>query len=209
MKPSDIAALGLPIPAKLKDLAARGGTYPSKGKYGLVSVSDDDINDRVLIGPNYFAQSRLSEKDLNSDSDFENDRAEIDDIEDDRETSRRPYNEEDVENSRDNFDNNSSGDRQVEPVDNSESENPYGFNYGKHPLFPPTYEGIYNLPNPYLPPYNFNIPIPLLNQYLQRRAYNSGLRYSSAAQHPGAYGQQQFNPNPQPYSPFSRYFFVQ
>lgn len=194
----------MPIPAKLKDLAARGGSFPLKGKYGLISLTDDSNDERVLIGPDYFAQSRLSEKDLNSDSDFENDRAEIDDVDDDREISRRPDSEEDAENSKDNFDNNSNGDRQVEPVDNSESH--LGFNYGKHPLFPPTYEGIYNfLPNPYLPPYNFNLPIPLLNQYLQRRAYNSGLRY---AQLPSSYGQQ-FNPNPQPYSPFSRYFFVQ
>lgn len=206
MKPSDITALGLPIPAKLKDLAARGGTYPFKGKYGLVSVSDDNSDERVLIGPNYFAQSRLSEKDLHSDSDFENDRVEIDE-EDDRESSRRPDNEDDIDNSKDTFGNNSNGNRQTEPVDNS--ENPFGFTYGKHPLFPPTYEGIYNLPNPYLPPYNFNFPTPLLNQYLQRRAYNSGLRYANAAQYSGAYGQQQFNPNSQQYSPFSRYFFVQ
>lgn len=217
VKPSDISALGLPIPSKLKDLAARGGSFPLKGKYGLVS-SDDDSDEQVLVGPNYFAQARLTEKEINSDSDFDNDKAEIDDIDvDEREDSRRPdmESEDDKEDSKDNF--NSNGDRQVEPVDNSQS--PFGFGYGSNPnLFPPSYEGIYNyLPNPYLPPYNFNVPQPIINQYLQRRAYNAGFRYPS--QFSGIYGgqqqhqqqqhQQQFNSNSPSFSPFARYFYVQ
>jgi hypothetical protein len=200
VKPSDISALGLPIPSKLKDLAARGGNYPTKGKYGLVSLSDDDGDERVLVGPDFFTQARLSDK----ASEYDNEQGDVEDGEgDDREISRRPdtdFEKEDMKN----------GDRQVEPVDNIES--PYGIEYGKQPLFPPSYEGLYNfLPNPYLPPYNFNnVPLPIINQYLQRRMFNSGLRYPSAAGvYPEAYGQPQYNTNQPQYSPFSRYFYVQ
>lgn len=217
VKPSDISALGLPIPSKLKDLAARGGSFPLKGKYGLVT-SDDENDEQFLVGPNYFSQARLSEKEINSDSDFNNDKAEIDDIDaDEREDSRRPEMEpeDEREDLKDNF--SSNGDRQVEPVDNSQS--PYGFGFGNSPLFPPSYEGIYNfLPNPYLPPFNFNVPQPIINQFLQRRAYNAGIRYPSlASQYAGIYGRHQLQQQPQPqynpsgpsFSPFSRYFYVQ
>lgn len=205
VKPSDISALGLPIPSKLKDLAARGGSFPLKGKYGLVSLSDDD-EEKVLVGPNFFgAQSRLSEKGINSDSDFDNEQTDVDDVDgDEREISRRPDTDYEKEDSKDRFNKNDNGDRQVEPVDNG--ENPFGFEYGKQPQFPPTYEGLYNyIPNPFLPPYNFNIPLPLINQYLQRRAYNAGLRYPSAAvpEYPG-YGQ-----HSPAYSPFTRYVYIQ
>jgi hypothetical protein len=192
--------LGLPIPSKLKDLAARGGSFPSKGKYGLVSLSDDDNEGKVLVGPNFFSQGRLSSKaSINSEDDNDQD-----DYEEERESSLRGESDE----SKDSFSKNDN-DRQVEPVDQSES--PYGFEYGKQPQFPPTYEGLYNLlPNPYLPPFNFNIPLPLINQYLQRRAYN---RYPSqqsfdASQYPGVYGQSQYANSPS-FTPYSRYFFVQ
>lgn len=174
-----------------------------KGKYGLVTLSDDDSEEKVLVGPNYFMEARQSEKDSNSDNDFD---SEDDGEDNDREISQRPNTDEDKEDSKDNFDSN--GDRQVEPVEAPTS--PFGFDYGKQPLFPPAYEGLYNvLPNPYLPPYNFNnIPLPIINQYLQRRAYNAGLRYPAPAQqYPSYYGQSQYSPNV--YSPLSRYFFVQ
>lgn len=192
VKPSDISALGLPIPSKLKDLAARGGNFPSKGKYGLVSLLDDSGDERVLVGPEFFTQARLSEK-----ADFDTEQSEADDTEgDDRESARRP-DEEDTKN-------------QAEPADSG--YNPYGIEYGKQPLFPPAYEGFYNLsPNPYLPPYNFNnVPLPIINQYLQRKAYNVplGLRYPSQG-YAEAYGQPHFNTNQTPYSPFTRYIYVQ
>lgn len=211
MKPSDISALGLPIPSKLKDLAARGGSFPLKGKYGLVSLSDNsDSDEKVLVGPNYFAEARLSaEKEINSDSDFDNEQTEGDDFDgDETESSRQPDSDNEKEEPKESFDKNPNADRQVEPFDNS--ENPFGFEYGKNPVFPPTYESIYNyLPNPYLPPFNFNIPPPLLNQYLQRTAYNPGLRYRSQFQYPGAYGQNQYSGNSPSFNPFTRYFYVQ
>lgn len=218
VKPSDISALGLPIPSKLKDLSARGGSYPLKGKYGLVSLSDDgNADENVLVGPNYFAQARLSEKMINSDSIFDNDRAEVDDVDDeDREMPRQPDLDSEDENEDSKYDQNPNGDRQVEPVENS--QNPFAFAFGHNPLFPPTYDGMYNyLQNPFLPPYSFNVPNPIVNQYLQRRAYNSGIRYPSiASQYPGVYGQQQqqlqaqqYNPHSPAFSPFSRFFYVQ
>lgn len=200
VKPSEISALGLPIPSKLKDLAARDGSFPLKGKYGLVSLSDDEGDEKVLVGPNYFMEARLSEKD--SDNDFDNEQ-------DDDEISRGPDTDDDKEDSKESFDKNSN-DRQVEPVEIQTS--PFGSDYGKHPQFPPAYEGLYNfLPNPYLPPYNFNnVPLPIINQYLQRRAYNAGLRYPSPVQqYPGLYGQNEYSSNSPSYSPFTRYFFVQ
>lgn len=213
VKPSDISALGLPIPSKLKDLAARDGAFPLKGKYGLVSLSDGVSEDKVLVGPSYYAQARLkAEKDLNSESE-ESDEAEIDDIDsNDRESFRRPGSDQNKEDSSDRFDKNGSDERQVEPVENSES--PYGFEFEKQPIFQPTYEGFYNvLPNPFLPPYNFNLPYPLINQYLQRRSsFNAG-RYAPQAvpQYPSTFARQQYNPqyNPNAYSPFTRLLYVQ
>lgn len=210
MKPSDVSALGLSIPSKhIKHLSSRGGVFPIKGKYGLVNLGDDGDDESLLVGPNYFTQARLSEKIIESDSDFENDRAEIDDA-DERELSR-PSNtdsEDEKEDSIENIDKN--GERQVEPVENSQSL--FGLEYGNN-LFPPTYDGIYNfLPNPYLPPFNFNIPIPIINQYLQRKAFNSALRYPSlASQYPGGYeqNQRQYNANSPSFTPFTRYFYVQ
>lgn len=210
--------MGLPIPSKLKDLAARGGSFPIKGKYGLVSLSDDDSSDeRVLVGPNYFAQARLSEKKINSDSSFDNDRAEVDDVDnEDIEMSRQPDLDSEYDNEDSKYNQNPNGDRQVEPVDNSQG--PFDFGFGRNPSFPPTYDGLYNyLQNPYLPPYSFNLPLPLVNQYLQRRTYNSGIRHPSlASQYPGVYGQQQqqlhpqqYNPQSPAFSPFSRFFYVQ
>ena len=216
MKPSDIQGLGLSIPGKnIKDLAARGGSFPIKGKFGLVSLTNYDGDDEnLLVGPNYFAQARLSEKRTESESDSDDDQAEIDDINNanNREISRpNNYSEEDNEYSKENID--KIGDRQVEPVENSQS--PLGFEYGNNPLFPPTYEGFYNyLPNPYLPPFNFNIPIPLINQYLQRKALNSSFRYpsfASAQQYAEGYGQnrRQYNANSPSFTPFTRYLYVQ
>lgn len=186
----------------MKDLAARDGSLPSRGKYGLISLSDDLNEENVLVGPSYYAQSRLSEKEINSDSKYEIDRDEADE-----ENSRRPDTDEDREDSKDNFDKNE-GDRQVEPFDNS--ENPFGFEFGKQPVFQPTYEGFYNyLPNPYLPPYNYNHALPIINQYSQRR--NAGYP-QFALQNQGFYGsrpQQQFKANSPSYYPYNRFFYVQ
>lgn len=216
VKPSEISALGLPIPSKLKDLAgaaARDGTSPLKGKYGLVSLSDGVSNDKVLVGPGYYAQARLAaEKELNSESDFESDEAETEDTDgSDREAPRRPASDRSKEDTNDRFDNNESDERQVEPVENSES--PYGFEFERQPIFQPTYEGFYNvLPNPFLPPYNFNLQHPLINQYLQRRSSNAG-RFGPQAvpQYRGNFASQQYNPqyNPNAYSPFTRLLYVQ
>lgn len=212
VKPSEISALGLPIPSKLKDLAARDGTFPLKGKYGLVSLSDGISDDKVLVGPGYFAQARLAaEKELNSESDSESDEAEIDDVDgSDREIFRRPGSDQSKEDTNDRFDKND--ERQVEPVDNSES--PYGIEFERQPIFQPTYEGFYNvLPNPFLPPYNFNLPHPLINQYLQRRSSGGAGRYGTQAvpQYRGNFAPQQYNPqyNSNPYSPYTRLFYVQ
>lgn len=188
-------------------MAARGGSYPTKGKYGLVSLSDDDNEDKVLVGPNYFAQARLSDKDA--------DQAEADEADaDEQEFLRRPDSEDDKEYAKDQFIKGNDNERQVEPFDNS--ENPFGFEFGKQPIFPPAYDNIYNyLPNPYLPPYSYNLAPTLLNQYLQRRsAYNSGLRYQQpqiVSQYSGAgsYGNQQYNPNPSSYGSYPRFVFVQ
>lgn len=161
-----------------------------------MSLSDDDNEGKVLVGPNFFTQGRLSNKaTINSDDDIDQD-----DYEEEREVYRRSESED-----KDSYSKNEN-DRQVEPVENPES--PYGFEYGKQPLLPPSYEGLYNLlPNPYLPPFNFNIPLPLINQYLQRRAYN---RYPSfSSQYPGVYGQSQYNANSPSFTPYNRYFYVQ
>jgi hypothetical protein len=158
-----------------------------------VTLSDDDREGNILVGPGYFTQGRLSNTAPISSEDDQ------DDFDD--EVSRQDT---DVEDSKENFDKNNS-DRQVEPAENL--ENPYGVEYGKQPLFPPSYENFYNLlPNPYLPPYSFNLPLPLINQYLQRSAYR---RYPlQASQYPGIYGQSQYNANQPSFSPYNRFFFV-
>lgn len=185
--------MGLPLPSKLKDLD-RTGDLPLKGKYGLVSISDANDEERLLVGPNFYAQARLSDKEFYPDSDSDN--YQPDDVDDSDERSGE----------REDFNKNGDGERQVEPTDNY--ENPFGLALGKYPLFPPAYEGYHNfLINPYLPPYNLNIPFPILNQYLQRRAYNAPApRYPNYGQ---GLGQGLYNTNSPSISPFSRYFYVQ
>lgn len=189
IKPSEVSSLGLPIPSKLKDLSARGGNFPLKGKFGLLTLSDDDREGTILVGPDYFTQGRLSNTaPINS---------EVDQDDFDDEISRQDT---DSEDSKDENSDKNNGDRQVEPTENL--NNPYGIEHGKLPIFPPAYENFYNLlPNPYLPPFTFNLPLPLINQYLQRSAYR---RYP----YPGVYGQSQYNANPSSFTPYNRFFYV-
>lgn len=200
IKPSEVTALGLQIPGKLKDLVPRG-SLPLKGKYGLASISNDD-NDKVLVGPNYYAESRLAEKGI--DSYPENYQTDADDIEAEENENMRQSSK-DEEKTETDF-KQGDNERQVEPVDNSESE--YGFDFGKSPLMQQNYEGMYNWsPNPYMQQQAY-MPIPMNNQFLQRRAFNTGLRYPAAPQYPSAYNPPQYDSNPPPYAPF-RYYIVQ
>ncbi|CAO1317712.1 unnamed protein product [Diamesa hyperborea] len=197
IKPSEVSALGLPIPGKLKDLVPRG-SLPLKGKYGLASISNDD-NDKVLVGPNYFAESRLAEKGIDSyPESYQNE----DDIEAEENENMKQSNKDEEKAETEQGDN----ERQVEPVDNLESE--YGFDFGKSPLMQQNFEGMYNWsPNPYMQQQAY-MPIPMNSQFLQRRGFNTGLRYPSAPQYPSAYNPPQYDSNPTPYAPF-RYYIVQ
>jgi hypothetical protein len=155
VNPNDIAALGLPLPTKLK-----GGSYPLKGKYGLLSLSDDEPDEKLLVGPSFFAQARYSDpKNSNKDDEDDND-----------ENSR---NEESIKKQ-----------DQIEPGQTTFGY-PYGYDFNQQTQIPPQYENPYDyLQQPYLPPYNFNLPFPIASQYLQRRTLNPGLRYPTIVSPP-------------------------
>lgn len=98
--------------------------------------------------------------------------------------------------------------------DNKDIQSPYGIpEYGKYPLFPVAYDRFNYLQssNPYFLPPNSYVPLPLANQYLQRRAFNpAAMRYPQIIpQYSSFYGQDQYNPtNASPYAPY-RVFYAQ
>lgn len=168
VNPNEISSLGLPLPAKLKNLEALGSrdstaSFPTKGKYGLLSLSDDDNINKLLVGPAFFAQARRSDDVRTKDDDDEITSSEENSTYD--ESAQKPFI-------------NSNSDNQDAQID---ADNPYGypFEYNKQPSFQPAFEIPYNYLPYYLPPYNpNNIPFPLHGQYLQRRTLNPNLRYA-------------------------------
>lgn len=170
VNPNQISALGLPLPSKLKDVGSfgsRDGSYPLKGKYGLLSLSEDDNVNKLLVGPTFFAQARRGDELRTKDEDDENLSEENLTYD---EGSKKPYI-------------NSNSDNQDVQVDPSNSyEYPFDYNRQPHPSqqFPPSFDLPYNYMPYYLPPYNLqNMPYPAPGQYFQRRTMNPNLRYAS------------------------------
>lgn len=210
LKPGEYSQLGLPLPSKVRNVAtssSRGAaSLPYRGKYGIVSFGMDDDSEaggRILVGPEYLSEARLADKSADSNDDDEdnfNERAELDGNDrnngrDSNENLKRPVvlEEEKDEDTRD-------------------YENPYGTaEYGKFPLFPVTQDRFSYQQNPYFLPPNSYVPIPIANQYLQRRAFNpAALRYQQAiSQYPSYYGQDHYNTNPSPYSPYRVFYAPQ
>lgn len=162
-------------------------------------MDDDNEGGRILVGPEYLSEGRLADKGIETPYDDEEDN--FNDKEDnranEREILKRPVV---VEDERD------------ENENHKYFENPYGSaEYGKYPLFPVTQDRYnYLQQNPFFLPPNSYVPIPLANQYLQRRAFNAAaMRYPQImSPYPsyGGYGQEA-NASP-PYSPF-RVFYAQ
>ncbi|CRK95818.1 CLUMA_CG009270, isoform A, partial [Clunio marinus] len=161
----------------------------------------------AVVGPGGLAVARpmataIAERIPTSD----NERPEIYDV---YEGNRGGSQQSDSELGKENSKQNGSDDREVDPIENP--PNPYGIDIGKYPIFQPSYEGaISYIPNPFLPPFNFNFPPPLYNRFLQRRTQNANLRYpQSFPQYADAYNRYNLNANPSAFSPFNRYFFIQ
>lgn len=179
IKPSEFSALGLPLPAKIKSLTARhSASLPLKGKYGLVNFGNDDEQTQFLVGPEFLAEARVSDKGIESNDDAESyyndDKIEVEDSK----TTEAPYQRRPtaVEKEKEEF-NELDSNKQIESLDPLQF--PFGIEYGKHPLFPPAYDNFFNYPSPYFLPPNAYIPAPITNQYLQRRTNNPVLRYPS------------------------------
>lgn len=175
VNPNEISALGLPLPSKLKNLeasASAAGTradfaasFPTKGKYGLLSLSDDDNINKLLVGPAFFAQSRRADdvrtKDDNDDEIVSSEENYAYD-----ESAKKPFA-------------NSNSDNQDVQID---AANPYGYPYDYN-KFPPAYDIPYNYLPYYLPPYSPNsMPFPIHGQYVQQRTLNPNLRYAAVPQ---------------------------
>jgi hypothetical protein len=211
LKPSDISGLGLSLPAKLKNLSARGNAVlPSRGKYGLVHLSnDEDADADVLVGPDFLAEARISDKGIESSVDVDDDFDNEDKVENDETYAHKSDSLKRRSESEKNKDeiNEIDYQKQVEPV---ESHFPYGTDFNKLPHITPNFENAlgYQLPNPTLYPNLSYVPIPIVNQYLQRRA---ALRYPSPliSLYPTLYGQNAANANPLPYSPFRVFYAPQ
>jgi hypothetical protein len=158
----------LQIPSKLK-----GASYPLKGKYGLLSLSDDDQDEKLLVGPSFFAQARYTDQKMNKNDD--------DDVNnDDNSQNEESYKKQSQIDAED-----YNKDTQIEQGQINFGYPYSGFDYNKQQQVPPSYENPYNyLPYPYLPPYNFNLPFPIASQYLQRRTLNPGLRYPTIVSPP-------------------------
>jgi hypothetical protein len=178
---------------------------PSRGKYGLVQIGGEDDDTEVLVGPEFLAESRLSDKGIESAAEMDDDFDSDDKVENEEsnaqegDSSKRPsvVSEKEKEEA-----NELDGNKQVEPVENFQF--PYGINFNKLPQFPPTFENALGYPyqNPYFLPPNSYAPIPIVNQYLQRRA---ALRYPPLIPlYPSLYGQNSAAqlPYAQPYRVF-------
>lgn len=166
VNPNEISALGLPLPSKLKNLdgASRDSAFPMKGKYGLLSLSDDDNVNKLLVGPTFFAQARRADDVRTKDDDEEITSSEENLTYD--ESAKKPFI-------------NSNSDNQDSSIN---SENPYGYPYisnQQQTQFQPYYDIPYSYNPYYLPPYNVNgMPFPINGQYIQRRTLNPSLRYA-------------------------------
>lgn len=163
-------------------------------------MDDEGDSGRILVGPEYLSEARLADK--NADDDDEdnfNEKVEYDG------------------NSRNNVRDNEHLKRPVvleeeKEEDSRDYENPYGTaEYGKFPLFPVTQDRYNFQQNPYFLPPNSYVPIPIANQYLQRRAFNpAAMRYQQAiSQYPSYYGQDQYNTHASPYSPYRVFYAPQ
>lgn len=146
------------------------------------------------MGPEYLAQARLADKGIESYDDEFNGGEKVD-FEDtnnnaqETESLKRPDDtaEEEKDVEKNNFE---------EFIDNSPS--PYGIpNYGKYPLFPVAHDRFnYYQQNPYFLPPNSYVPIPIVNQYLQRRSYNAAMRYPQImSPYQKYYDNEPFNPS--------------
>lgn len=161
----------------MKGLTSRGNAIlPTKGKYGLVSLAGiDDDEGQVLVGPEFLSEGRLSDKGIDSNDNY-------DDIDGDDKVDNEEINAQESDNSKRP---NVSGNDNEKNVENLPF--PYASDFSKYPLFPPAYDNVLNYQSPYFLPPNSYFPVPITNQYLQRRA---SLRYPSAiSQYPSLYGQ--------------------
>lgn len=214
LKPGEYSQLGLPLPSKVRNIGSSSSRdsigLPYRGKYGIVSLGseDDEEGRRILVGPDYLAEARLSDKGIDS-NDEEDDINASDKV--DFETNNRKHHSNEVDGLK----------RPVvleeeKDEDNKEIQSPYGVpEYGKYPLFPVAFDRFSFPSNPYFLPIsspNSYVPLPIANQYLQRRAFNpAAMRYPQIIpqSYPSFYGQEQYNPtNASPYAPF-RVFYAQ
>jgi len=200
IKPSDYSSLGLPLPTKLKN--SRDSTsLPSKGKYGLVNIGTDDDQTQFLVGPEFLAEARLADKGIDSDGEEEFDTEDKVENEDSKTMEGENYRRQStIEKEKDDV-NELDSNKQTDSSDNLQF--PFGIEYGKHPQFPPAYDNLFAYQSPYFLPPNAYVPVPINNQYLQRRASNPVLRYPTVlSQYPG------YSNNGLPISPF-RVFYAQ
>lgn len=150
----------------------------------------DEEPTRILVGPEYLAEARLADKGIDSEEDeYSGGEKVVDTNNNTRETEilRRPTVTEEEDSDKNNFE---------EITENVHS--PYDIpSFGQYPLFPVTYDRFnYLQQNPYLLPPNSYVPIPIINQYLQRRSFNpAALRYPQVmSPYFRYYGGEQFNP---------------
>jgi hypothetical protein len=198
LKPGEYSQTGLTLPTKIKNIQYRGAaaSLPYSGKYGIVSFGNDydDEPTRLLVGPEYLAEARLADKGIESDDDefSGSEKVDFDDTNknaQETEILKRPdvLEEEQKDIDKNNFE---------ESFENVQS--PYGIpNSGRYPLFPVTYDRFnYLQQNPYFLPPNSYVPIPIVNQYLQRRSYNPAAQRYPQVMSPyfRYYGNEQYNP---------------
>lgn len=151
-----------------RDSISNDHAIPVKGKYGLVTLADNE-NEKILVGPNFYAEARLSDKGIEADEDnenTENDETDMESTPDKKFDESKKKSDEKHKIKIPNYypkDN----EKQIEPV---ESE----YEFVDQRLIPSNLDAYYNyIANPYLLPAHNYMPIPIINnQYLQRRAFN-------------------------------------
>ena len=162
----------------------------------MFSYGSDDGEEetRYLVGPEFFAEARLSNKqvDPNDEEYSGGDKVEI------KNTNFNAHESEILKQSNAILEQEKETDGEPNNYEESLeiSGSPYGVpNIGKYPLFPVAYDRFnYLQQNPIFLPPNSYVPIPIINQYLQRRSYNAALRYP-----------QIISPYPQYYNPSNTY----
>lgn len=151
----------------------------------------DNENEKILVGPNFYAEARLSDKGIEADDDSEHsdDENESESDKDKRiDEAKKKIDEKHRSKFPHYFPSKNNNEKQIEPVGSE-------YEYVDNRLIPSNLDVYYNyLNNPYLlPPHNY-MQYPIINQYLQRRAFN-------AYRYPFSFNQQVV--------PYPSYYYVQ